>query len=117
MRAHEEHALVMARWLEAHPGVKRVLYPGLESHPQHELATQQMENFSGMISFQVHDQNRTANRMIEEFEVIHYAVSLGHHRSLMFLIGTDEILQSSFRGTGEASGGDPPGTGNTELGD
>ena len=53
MRAHEETALAVATFLEGHPRVERVFYPGLASHPQHELARRQMANFSGMMTFQV----------------------------------------------------------------
>ncbi|MEJ2090144.1 MAG: PLP-dependent transferase, partial [Gammaproteobacteria bacterium] len=52
MKAHEENALALARYLEAHPGVAQVFYPGLPSHPQHDLARRQMRNFSGMLTFQ-----------------------------------------------------------------
>jgi len=98
MKAHAESAMAVATWLESHPKVKRVLYPGLQSHPQHELAKLQMDNFSGMISFQVHEnQVSLAQNMIRDLKVIHYAVSLGHHRSLIYLIETDAILSSSFR--------------------
>ena len=55
MRAHQQGALAVAEWLEAQPSVTRVLYPGLPSHPQHDLAKAQMKNFSGMLSFQVGD--------------------------------------------------------------
>ena len=51
MRCHEENALKIAGFLETSPGVEKVIYPGLESHPQHRLATRQMDNFSCMISF------------------------------------------------------------------
>ncbi len=100
MRAHEETALEVASWLEDHPKVTRVIYPGLESHPQHELATRQMDNFSGMISFQVGSEaqgEELANRMTKQLEIIHYAVSLGHHRSLIFWMATAGMMESSFR--------------------
>jgi methionine-gamma-lyase len=98
MRAHEEAALKVARFLEDHPEVTRVLYPGLPSHPQHELAKRQMKNFSGMMTFQTrHKGPEVAARMVKELEVIHYAVSLGHHRSLIYWIGTDDIQASTFR--------------------
>jgi len=98
MKAHEENALQVARFLEAHPGVKRVLYPGLASHPQHALAERQMRNFSGMLTFQTRDDGRrVAERMIDTLEVIHYAVSLGHHRSLIYWIPTEMLMQSTFR--------------------
>jgi methionine-gamma-lyase len=100
MRAHEETALAVARFLEAHPRVTRVLYPGLPSHPQHELAKRQMRNFSGMIAFQVGSAATgaaLAARMAAELQVIHHAVSVGHHRSLIYWIGTEGIAGTSFR--------------------
>ena len=51
MRSHEGNALAVASFLESHSKVEKVIYPGLPSHPQHELAKQQMDNYSGMISF------------------------------------------------------------------
>ena len=101
MRVHEENAMTVAEFLENHPKVKRVMYPGLASHPQHELAKRQMMNFSGMLTFQVEDGTSMANRMAQELRVIHYAVSLGHHRSLIFWLDTAELMESSFRLDGE----------------
>jgi len=101
MRAHEENALTIARFLQDHPGVETVIYPGLESHPQHELAKRQMDCFSGMVSFRVADAKRVAGRMMSELDVIHYAVSLGHHRSLIYLMETDDLIVSSYRLKGE----------------
>ena len=97
MKAHEETALAVGRWLEAHPRVKRVHYPGLASHPQHELAARQMKNFSGMMTFAVDDGRSLAARMIDKLEVVHYAVSLGHHRSLVYWIPTADLMKSTFR--------------------
>jgi cystathionine beta-lyase/cystathionine gamma-synthase len=98
MRAHEEAALKVAQFLESHPGVSRVFYPGLASHPQHDLARRQMKNFSGMMTFQTREKGtEIAARMVRDLEVIHYAVSLGHHRSLIYWIGTDDIQASTFR--------------------
>lgn len=98
MRAHAEGALAVARYLEAHPSVSRVFYPGLPSHPQHALARRQMRNFSGMLTFQTHEPGiQIARRMVERLKIIHYAVSLGHHRSLVCWIKTDEIQASTFR--------------------
>jgi methionine-gamma-lyase len=100
MKAHSESALAVAEFLESHPKVARVLYPGLASHPQHDLARRQMDSFSGMMAFQVADGPATAARMAARTEgglrVIHYAVSLGHHRSLIYWIGTDEVVGASF---------------------
>ena len=101
MKAHEETALEVARFLEDHPAVTRVIYPGLASHPQHELAARQMDNFSAMLTFQVADGPATADRMAKELQVIHYAVSLGHHRSLVFYLATDDLMETSFRLQGE----------------
>ncbi|MEM7068968.1 MAG: aminotransferase class I/II-fold pyridoxal phosphate-dependent enzyme [Pseudomonadota bacterium] len=100
MRAHEETAMSVAKFLEDHPNVTRVIYPGLESHPQHELACRQMNNFSGMISFQVGseaDGDAVAERMTKQLGIIHYAVSLGHHRSLVFWMPTAGLMETSFR--------------------
>ena len=98
MRAHADAALQVARFLEGHPAVTRVFYPGLASHPQHELARRQMRNFSGMLTFQTRQPGpEVAARMVKELAVIHYAVSLGHHRSLVCWIGTDDIQASTFR--------------------
>jgi methionine-gamma-lyase len=97
MAAHEEGARQVARFLEEHPRVTKVTYPGLPSHPQHDLAKRQMENFSGMLTFQVEDGWAMARRFVERLEVFHYAVSLGHHRSLIFYLDTGRMQTSSFR--------------------
>ncbi|MEM8702335.1 MAG: aminotransferase class I/II-fold pyridoxal phosphate-dependent enzyme [Pseudomonadota bacterium] len=116
MKAHQAGAATIAAWLEAHPAVMQVMYPGLPSHPQHELAARQMTNFSGMISFQVgsaENGRKIARRMIDRLEVIHYAVSLGHHRSLIFWMETGPLMETSFRleGTQQASYRDYAGDG------
>ncbi len=96
MAAHAAGTLEVARHLEAHPKVLQVNYPGLESHPQHDLARRQMENYSGMLSFQHVDGQAGVARMADGLQVIHYAVSLGHHRSLIYWIGTDALMASTF---------------------
>ena len=97
MRAHEEGARRVAEFLEGHPRVGRVNYPGLASHPQHELARRQMANCSGTLSFQVRgDGGALARRMAKELSIIHYAVSLGHQRSLIYWIDTDAMMESTF---------------------
>ena len=101
MRSHEENALKVAKFLEGHPSVEKVIYPGLPSHPQHDLAKAQMANFSGMISFRADNAKQVARRMMEKLEVIHYAVSLGHHRSLVYLMQTNDLVSSSYRLEGE----------------
>ena len=97
MAAHEQNALHLARFLETHPKVTRVVYPGLASHPQAELARRQMANFSGMLTFQVQDGPKLARQLAKRLEVIHYAVSLGHHRSLIFYLATDDLQANSFQ--------------------
>lgn len=100
MKAHEAGAQAVAEWLEDQSSVTKVIYPGLKSHPQYDLAQRQMTNTSGMISFQVGDRETAeamAQRMIEKLEIIHYAVSLGHHRSLIFWMGTEALMETSFR--------------------
>ncbi len=102
MRAHEEISLEVARFLEAHPRIDRVVHPGLPSHPQHELARRQMDNFSGMLTFQADggpngDGGRAlADRMAKGLRIVHYAVSLGHHRSLVYWMDTPTLMESSF---------------------
>ena len=103
MRAHQSGAQAISEWLEAQPQVTRVIYPGLKSHPQYDLAQNQMSNTSGMISFQVGDATigrKIAQQMIDRLEIVHYAVSLGHHRSLIFWMETQGLMDSSFRLSG-----------------
>ncbi len=104
LKAHQDAALQLATRLEGHPAIKRVFYPGLASHPQHGLARSQMKNFSGMMTFQTHEAGlAVAGRMVKQLDIIHYAVSLGHLRSLIYWIGTDDIEQSTFRHGPEAA--------------
>jgi methionine-gamma-lyase len=96
MAAHQEGALAVAEHLEAHPLVTRVIYPGLPSHPQFELARRQMKNCSGMVTFQVADGLAAAQMLSDRLEIIHYAVSLGHHRSLVCYLPTADLMRTSF---------------------
>lgn len=82
MARHNESALKIARWLEARKDLKAVYYPGLESHPQHELAKRQMKGFSGIVSFDTGDAEKT-RRMAERFKVFALAESLGGVESLV----------------------------------
>jgi len=83
MRQHEENALAVARFLEAHPQVASVNYPGLPSHPQHELAKRQMSGFSGMVSFTLKGGTEAAYAAVQRTEVFHFAESLGGVESLV----------------------------------
>ena len=82
MERHNTSALQIARWLEARKDLKAVYYPGLESHPQHALAKQQMKGFSGIVSFDTGDAERT-RRMASAFKVFSLAESLGGVESLV----------------------------------
>ncbi len=96
MEAHQAGAFEIARFLESHPKVEQVTYPGLPSHPQHGLAALQMSNFSGMLSFRVKDGQHAKTVLAEQLQIWHYAVSLGHHRSLLFYMPTMDMLENSF---------------------
>jgi cystathionine gamma-lyase len=84
MRQSSESALAIARRLEKHPRVERVLYPGLESHPQHALARRQMQNgFSGIVTFFIRGGLEPARRFLERCEIFAIAESLGGVESLI----------------------------------
>ncbi len=97
MIVHERNAGIVARFLESHPKVAKTYWPGLASHPQHELAVRQMANFSGMVTFSVGDGMELARRMAETVKTFSYAVSLGKTKSLIFYIPSDDIIGSSYR--------------------
>jgi cystathionine beta-lyase/cystathionine gamma-synthase len=83
MRQHEENAVAVAEFLQDHPEVETVHYPGLPSHPQHELAKRQMSGFSGMVSFTLKGGAEAAYAAVQKTEVIHFAESLGGVESLI----------------------------------
>lgn len=83
MRAHEENAQEIARFLEAHPKVEKVIYPGLASHPQHELAKQQMSGFGGMLSLYLKGGLKESTTFLEEVNLFVLAESLGGVESLI----------------------------------
>jgi len=83
MERHCSNALDLARWLEQQPQVKRVYYPGLESHPQHELAKRQMRGFGGMISLDLNSDLAGARRFLENVQIFALAESLGGVESLI----------------------------------
>jgi cystathionine beta-lyase/cystathionine gamma-synthase len=89
MKQHCESAQQVAEFLEAHPAVKRVFYPGLKSHPHHELAARQMSRFGGMLTFQLKGGLGAAINLSEKIKVFSYATSLGHAHSLLFYYPTD----------------------------
>jgi cystathionine gamma-lyase len=83
MRAHCESALALAQWLEKHPAIERVIYPGLKSHPQHALAKRQMDGFGGIVSIEIKGGLRKARKMLERCHLFALAESLGGVESLI----------------------------------
>jgi cystathionine gamma-lyase len=83
MQRHCENALEIARWLERHPRIERVYYPGLESHPQHALARRQMHGFGGMVSIVLAGDVDASRRFLERCELFSLAESLGGVESLI----------------------------------
>jgi O-succinylhomoserine sulfhydrylase len=77
MDAHCANALQLARWLEAQPNVARVFYPGLSSHPQHELAMQQQKSGGGIVSFEVRGGKEAAWRVIDNTQMLSVTANLG----------------------------------------
>lgn len=83
MQAHCANALELAKWLEKHPAVERVIYPGLKSHPQHALARRQMHGFGGIVSVEVKGGLKKARRTLERCHLFSLAESLGGVESLI----------------------------------
>ena len=102
LRMASDSALAVATFMQGHPEVERVIYPGLASHPQHDVAKRQMDVFGGMIAFRTREPKAAAERLATRLRVAHYAFSLGHQRSLVVLLDTEEMMSSTFRLTGEA---------------
>lgn len=82
MRAHLENAQRIAEWLDGHPAVARVYYPGLPTHPQHDLARRQMGGFGGMVSFDILPGATTPDDVFQRFRLFLLAESLGGVESL-----------------------------------
>ncbi len=83
MRQHEENAIAVAGYLKKHPAVKRVFYPGLDSHPGHEIARRQMKGFGGMVSFEIKGGVQAANSFLRGTKIFALAESLGGAASLV----------------------------------
>ena len=83
MERHEQNAIKIAQFLENHPKVRRVIYPGLKSHPQHELARKQMSGFGGIITFFIKGGLEAARRFLEKVKIFSLAESLGGVESLI----------------------------------
>ncbi|PTR17266.1 O-succinylhomoserine sulfhydrylase [Nitrosospira sp. Nsp2] len=83
MDAHSANALEVARWLEARPGVARVHYPGLPSHPQHELAKRQQKTGGGIVSFELKNGKEAAWRVVDSVRMISITANLGDTKSTL----------------------------------
>jgi len=77
MERHSSNGMAVAQFLESHPKVARVIYPGLASHPQHEIAKCQMQAFSGMISFELKGDIEAGIRLMNNVKLCSLAESLG----------------------------------------
>ena len=83
MKEHERNGLRIANFLEGHPRVKKVNYPGLQSHPQYDLAKRQMSGFGGMLSFEIDGGLKEAKVFLENLQIFALAESLGGVESLI----------------------------------
>ena len=83
MERHCKNAMHIASFLEAHNSIEKVIYPGLESHPQYEIAKKQMNGFGGMISIELNGGLKSATEFLERTELFSLAESLGGVESLI----------------------------------
>lgn len=83
VQRHNENAMALATFLESHPAVRAVHYPGLQSHPQHALACRQMSGFGGMLSFEVEGGHERVNAVLSRLQLPRIAASLGGVESLV----------------------------------
>ena len=81
MKAHSESSLEIAGWLSEHPAVEHVYYPGLPTHPQHELASQQQSHFGGIVSFDLKGGREAAWKLIDNTRLFSITANLGDTRS------------------------------------
>ena len=82
MKKHEENAMAVASYLQSHKAVSRVFYPGIESHPGHEIAKRQMKGFGGVVSFELKGGIKAVNNFLKRLKVFSLAESLGGAASL-----------------------------------
>jgi cystathionine gamma-synthase len=84
MKKHNENGQAVAEFLEAHPKIRRVYYPGLPSHPHHEIAKQQMSGFGGVVSFEIDGDREATFRFIDAMNIPYLGPSLGGVESLIY---------------------------------
>ena len=104
MREHSANAQRIAEWLQQDPGVKDVYYPGLASHPGHEIAARQMNGYAGMVSFTAHGGYESARRIVGATKIFTLAESLGGVESLIEHPG--EMTHASTAGSKAEVGAD-----------
>lgn len=83
MREHQQNGLKIAKALSSHPKIEKVIYPGLESHSQHELYKRQMKGFGGMIAFYIKGDLAAASLFMKSLKLVTLAESLGGYESLV----------------------------------
>jgi len=83
MEAHQKNAMKIAKWLEGHKKIEKVIYPGLKSHPQHKIAKKQMSGYGGMITFFTKGGLKEARKVLEKVTLFALAESLGGVESLI----------------------------------
>lgn len=88
MARHNENGLAVARWLEAHPKIRRVWYPGLASHPDHAVAARTMKGFGGVVTFEIETDFDGAQRFVDAVEIPYIGPSLGGVESLIEMPAT-----------------------------
>lgn len=96
MRQINETAGQVAAFLLDHPQVTGVVYPGLASHPQAALVARQMKLAGGMIFFRTDDPAAMAQRLAARLQVVHYAFSLGHQRSIVVMLDTEAMARGTY---------------------
>jgi cystathionine beta-lyase/cystathionine gamma-synthase len=97
MEAHQRNGFAVARFLEGHPRVARVFYPGLESHPEHALAARQMRGFSGMVTIEIAGGHERARKFVQALRLFTSAVSLGGVESLVEI--PHDMTHEAMQGT------------------
>lgn len=86
VKRHNDSGMRLARFLEGHPKVKRVFYPGLPSHPDHAIASEQMSGFGGVVSFEVNADLETTGQFVDALEIPYIGPSLGGVESLVIQV-------------------------------
>jgi cystathionine gamma-synthase len=95
MRQHNANALALAQWLQSHPAVAQVNYPGLPGHPQHALAASQMQGFGGVLSFELAGGFAAVQAMLPRCQLLIRAATLGSVDTLLGIPSTTSHVECS----------------------